>query len=379
MTSRLGAALRSGLALTVAALGATALSTATTSTPAAAAVTPVTCTATLTGSTGAIGADSSFTASLSTGAVSPKVLKTLVTVSMTAQNGESRAFEIKLSHAGSTAVLKNDWLGDWSETNAPLLGITFDDAASTGINARSGPGSYVPKQGLSRFEGKSADGVWTLATPRQLGRSETGEMHSWSAKVTYDCDYDKDGVADKLDNCPTAANTSQSNVDKDSLGDACDPDLDGDGVPNGQDNCEYRANANQADQDKDGIGDACDADRDGDGLGTGDKCPTVKAQTFSGCPEVKRTLKVAYSKSRKAFVGKVAASSARSSCQAKVPVAIYKGRKKVAKVTTKKNGSFVAPRGATGRLTVHLPPVYTPKGAAKLECGERWSRTFSVR
>ena len=78
-------------------------------------------------------------------------------------------------------------------------------------------------------------------------------------------------------------------------------------------------------------------------------------------------------------VGKVAASSAKSSCQAKVPVAIYKGRKKVAKVTTKKNGSFVAPRGATGRLTVHLPPVYTPKGAAKLECGERWSRTFSVR
>lgn len=389
MTSRLRAAFHFGLALAVSTIGLSALTTATTATPAQAAVTPVTCTANATGTTGAIAGSSTFTANIATGDLEPKVLKTLATVSMTTSTGQVRLFEVKLSHGGTTAVLKNDWIGDWSETNEPLVGITFDDSAAKVINERSGPGpaSYRPKQPLSRFDGVSVDGAWTLATPRQALASETGTMTAWSLKVTYDCDLDKDGVQNKKDNCPGVAggnnqsnqNPSQSNLDKDSLGDACDPDMDGDGVANGQDNCPARANANQADQDGDRIGDACDADRDGDGLGAGDKCPTVKANSFSGCPEVKRTLKVSYKKSRKAFVGKVVATSAKSSCQAKVPVVIYKGRKKVSRTTTKANGTFVAPRGATGRLTVHLPPVYSPKGAAKLECGERWSRDFTVR
>jgi hypothetical protein len=39
---------------------------------------------------------------------------------------------------------------------------------------------------------------------------------------SQDTDDDNDGVADTADNCPLAANTSQSNVDGDALGDACD-------------------------------------------------------------------------------------------------------------------------------------------------------------
>ncbi len=42
-------------------------------------------------------------------------------------------------------------------------------------------------------------------------------------------DADRDGVPDADDNCPTVANTEQVNVDRDPLGDACDPDADGDG------------------------------------------------------------------------------------------------------------------------------------------------------
>ncbi|MCU0664435.1 MAG: thrombospondin type 3 repeat-containing protein [Myxococcota bacterium] len=78
-------------------------------------------------------------------------------------------------------------------------------------------------------------------------------------------DLDDDGVLDfpkikgePKDNCRAVPNPEQSNLDSDSLGDACDLDLDGDGVPNTWDNCPKLANADQADEDRDGTGDACD-------------------------------------------------------------------------------------------------------------------------
>ena len=123
------------------------------------------------------------------------------------------------------------------------------------------------------------------------------------------------------DNCPNTANPSQSNIDNDAQGDACDADIDGDGVnnvddafpnnPNEQldsdgdtvgdnadafpndpsetsdldedgvgdnaDNCPLIANADQADADNDGTGDACEivVDTDGDGVFAGDNCPLI--------------------------------------------------------------------------------------------------------
>lgn len=85
-------------------------------------------------------------------------------------------------------------------------------------------------------------------------------------------DRDGDGVPDHQDNCPSVPNTDQDDLDRDSLGDACDPDLDGDGVPqldpDGQilDNCPYTPNADQEDRVGDGVGDACRGDRDLDGV-----------------------------------------------------------------------------------------------------------------
>ncbi|MBP7148885.1 MAG: thrombospondin type 3 repeat-containing protein [Acidobacteria bacterium] len=81
------------------------------------------------------------------------------------------------------------------------------------------------------------------------------------------------------DNCPSAANIDQFDIDGDTLGDICDPDQDGDGVPddgngdgqrgnapctggataNCDDNCPRTVNTNQADADNDGIGNACEA------------------------------------------------------------------------------------------------------------------------
>jgi hypothetical protein len=89
-------------------------------------------------------------------------------------------------------------------------------------------------------------------------------------------DADGDGVLDEADNCPTVANPSQADTDRDGRGDACDADDDGDGVLDEGDNCPLVANADQADNDGDLAGDACDADDDNDHVNdSADNCRFV--------------------------------------------------------------------------------------------------------
>jgi hypothetical protein len=93
-------------------------------------------------------------------------------------------------------------------------------------------------------------------------------------------DTDCDGVPNASDNCASAFNPDQTDLDGDGIGDACDPDSDNDGVNDGVDNCPEVQNADQVDTDGDGLGNACDPfpngpDGDGDGVpDADDNCPS---------------------------------------------------------------------------------------------------------
>ena len=91
-------------------------------------------------------------------------------------------------------------------------------------------------------------------------------------------DTDGDNVEDNSDNCPLIANTDQSDIDADGIGDVCETvsnkDSDGDSVEDNSDNCPYTANTDQSDFDGDGLGDVCDNDTDDDLiLNISDNCP----------------------------------------------------------------------------------------------------------
>ncbi len=99
-------------------------------------------------------------------------------------------------------------------------------------------------------------------------------------------DTDGDGIEDKLDKCPKAAEDFDHFQDEDGCPDL---DNDGDGIPDVKDKCPNKAEDLDGYQDKDGCP---DLDNDGDGIpDVKDKCPN-KAEDFDGyqdkdgCPDL---------------------------------------------------------------------------------------------
>ena len=176
--------------------------------------------------------------------------------------------------------------------------IFVADSANHRIQELSPSGAFVAKRGSLG----SAPGQFRQ--PQGVALSPNGDIlyvvdqFNWRVQMfclttTAACnallDVDGDGIADPNDNCIDTANPTQSDVDGDKQGDACDPcpndpanDVDHDGVCGDVDNCPVVANPDQADSDGNGVGNACDvcpageSDPDGDRVCGADNCPYVQ-------------------------------------------------------------------------------------------------------
>jgi hypothetical protein len=114
-----------------------------------------------------------------------------------------------------------------------------------------------------------------------------------------DIDDDFDGLVDYPDDPGCASRADESEGPDDS---------DGDGLNDIDDNCPDNSNLAQADRDRDGRGNACDA------------CPRLPAGSPNGCPKVRRSVTLDYS--RGAFRGRVSARKA--SCRRGQSVAVWR-------------------------------------------------------
>jgi hypothetical protein len=128
-----------------------------------------------------------------------------------------------------------------------------------------------------------------------LSAEERGMLRNWAR----DPDTDRDGLFDPVDNCPSAANADQADLDRDGTGDACDADADGDGVSDAGE-VAIGLNPRSADSDGDGKLDGVDA------------CPKTAGASAEGCPVTTTTVAVARQRSAPSSVTALTTSSKRS-------------------------------------------------------------------
>lgn len=219
---------------------------------------------------------------------------------------------------------------------------TFDEdsGASPLAGANPAPTTYGTAAPEKVLEGHPANGTWSLWLSNY--GSLPGEVRSASVILTYaTCDSDGDGVEDRTDNCPTAANADQTNRDGDGVGDACDLDIDGDALAN-----------------------------------TVDGCPGAAAATKSGCPEVGRTALLRHVKAKDRL--KVIVRSESLGCQARAQVTLFRSRpgkdiKLVVATTTSAGRKAWQAPARSGRYYVK---VAASVAVGQAECGRaRSSRT----
>jgi len=143
------------------------------------------------------------------------------------------------------------------------------------IDSHYSPHTYVYEYRIPLFANTSSV-EFGARTPhedywREDGCSDSLEL--LAVKLTHSqhpLDFDNDGINNLVDNCPNISNSSQTDSNRNGIGNACQlefgPDADDDGVYNQDDNCPSMYNPEQTNTDNDSEGDVCDSDDDNDGF-----------------------------------------------------------------------------------------------------------------
>jgi Bacterial Ig domain/Beta-propeller repeat/Thrombospondin type 3 repeat len=135
------------------------------------------------------------------------------TGAVTFGSGESNQTQLTSASAFPYDIFVAKYNGNGTLAWAKQAGSTSTDQGF-GIALDGSGNSYV----TGSFAGTATFGS---GEPNQTQLTSAGAHDIFVAK--FDGDSDGDGVSNAIDNCPAVANPTQSDVDGDGLGDACDP------------------------------------------------------------------------------------------------------------------------------------------------------------